>query len=110
MFFRAGHEEDWVDKSGNYATKFLCDLHQNVSTLKDISMDTKVILVTVWSDGFEAHWIKAKNEFNSLQIFTLTILPQNIKIPTITQFPLQCASRGKTIMISSSAPGVNHLL
>jgi hypothetical protein len=30
--------------------------------------------VRVWSDGFEAHQIKAKNEFNSLQIFTLTIL------------------------------------
>ncbi len=37
-------------------------------------MDTRVILVRVWSDGFEAHQIKAKNEFNSLQIFTLTIL------------------------------------
>jgi hypothetical protein len=74
MFFRAGHEEDWVDKSGNYATNFLCDLHQNVSITKDISMDTRVILVRVWSDGFEAHQIKAKNEFNSLQIFTLTVL------------------------------------
>ena len=74
MFFRAGHEEDWVDKSGNYATKFLHDLHKNVSITKDISLDTRVILVRVWSDGFEAHQIKAKNEFNSLQIFTLTIL------------------------------------
>jgi hypothetical protein len=27
MFFHAGHEEDWVDKSGNYATNFLRDLH-----------------------------------------------------------------------------------
>ena len=74
MFFRAGHDEDWVDKSGKYATKFLRDLHRNVSITKDISMDTRVILVRVWSDGFEAHQIKAKNEFNSLQIFTLTIL------------------------------------
>jgi hypothetical protein len=74
MFVHAGHEEDWVDKSGNYATKCLRDLHQNVSITKDISMDTWVILVRVWSDGFEAHQIKAKNEFNSLQVFTLTIL------------------------------------
>ncbi len=74
MFFHEGHEKDWIDKSGNYATKFLCDLHQNVLTVKDISMDTQVIVVRVWSNGFEAHQIKAKNEFNSLQIFTLTIL------------------------------------
>jgi hypothetical protein len=55
MFFRAGHEEDWVDKSGNYATKFLHDLHKNVSITKEISLDMRVILVRVWSDGFEAH-------------------------------------------------------
>ncbi len=36
MFFCAGHEEDWVDKSGNYGTKFLRDLHQTVSITKDI--------------------------------------------------------------------------
>jgi hypothetical protein len=52
MFFHAGHKENWVDKSGNYATKFLCDLHQNVSTMKYITMDMQVILVRVWSDGF----------------------------------------------------------
>ena len=44
MFFRAGHEEDWVDKSGNYATKFLHDLHKSVSITNDISLDTWVIL------------------------------------------------------------------
>ena len=73
MFFHEGHEEDWVDKSGNYATKVLCSLHQNISTTKDISMDTQVILVRVWSDGFEVHQIKGKNEFISLQIFTSAI-------------------------------------
>ncbi len=74
MFFRAGHKEDWVDTSGNHETKFLQDLYQNVSSMTDISKDTRIILVRVWSDGFEAHQIKAKNEYNSLQIFTLTVL------------------------------------
>ena len=69
MFFHAGHEEEWVDKSGNHATKFLHNLHKNVSITKDISMDMRVILVRVWSDGFEAHQIKAKNEFNSCKYF-----------------------------------------
>ena len=36
MFFHAGHEEDWVDKSGNYATKFLSDLHQNASITNEV--------------------------------------------------------------------------
>ncbi len=27
MFFRAGHEEDWVDQSGHYGMKFLRNLH-----------------------------------------------------------------------------------
>ncbi len=45
--------------------------------MKDISMETRVILVRVWSDGFEAHQIKGKNEFNSLQIFTLTAIGPN---------------------------------
>lgn len=74
MFFRAGHKDDWVDKSGNYETEFLRDLHQNVSTMTDIPTYTRIILVKVWSDGFEAHQIKGKNEFNSLQIFTLTVI------------------------------------
>lgn len=42
--------------------------------MTDISKDTQIILVRVCSDGFEAHQIKAKNEYNSLQIFTLTVL------------------------------------
>ena len=77
MSFNAGHEKDWVDQSGNYETNFLSDLHQNVSTMKDISMETWFILVRVWSDGFEDHQIKGKNEFNSLQIFTLTVIDPN---------------------------------
>ena len=28
IFFCAGHKQDWVDKSGNYETKFLRDLHR----------------------------------------------------------------------------------
>ena len=62
MFFRVCHEEDWVDESGNYGTKFLCNLHQSVSIMTDIPSETRVILVRIWSDGFEAHQIKGKND------------------------------------------------
>ena len=77
MFFLARHEEDWVDQSGHYGSKFLCNLHQNVSAMTDILIDTRILLVRVWSDGFEAHQIKGKNEFNSLQMFTLTVIAPN---------------------------------
>jgi len=53
---------------------FLRDFHQNILIAHDILTDMQVILVRVWSDGFQAHQIKAKNESNSLQIFTWTIL------------------------------------
>ena len=103
MFFHAGHEEDWVDQSGHYRTKFLCNLHQNVSSMTDVSTDTRILLVRVWSDGFEAHQIKGKNEYNSLQMFTLLSLPPTIKIPAATQHHLLCAFKDKTKMISSSS-------
>ena len=79
MFFHAGHEEDWVDQSGHYRTKFLCNLHQNVSAMTDILVDTPILLVRVWLDEFEAPQIKGKNEFNSLQMFTLTVIAPNYK-------------------------------
>ena len=87
MCFHAGHEKDWVDQSGRYETNFLSDLHQNISTMKDISMETWVILARVWSDGFEAHQIKGENEFNSLQIFTLTVIGPNCKNTTHDTVP-----------------------
>ena len=62
MSFHAGHEKDWVDQSGCYETNFLSDLYQNISTMKDISMETRVILVRVWSDGFGL--IKSKEKMS----------------------------------------------
>jgi hypothetical protein len=41
MFFRARHEKDWVDQSGHYATECLCNIHQNVSSMTDVSIDTR---------------------------------------------------------------------
>jgi hypothetical protein len=32
-----------------------------------------VIVTRIWSDGFEAHQIKGTNDFNNLQLFTLTV-------------------------------------
>ena len=83
--YRVGYEEDWKDKvTGNYDCAFIRKLHNHVVNnlhttrheLDDVTPDTRVILVQLWSDGFEAHKIKAKNNFNNLHLFTLTVLAE----------------------------------
>ena len=84
-YYRVGYEEDWKDKvTGNYDCAFIRKLHKHIVNilhticheLYDVTPDTRVILVRLWSDGFEAHKIKAKNNFNNLQLFTLTVLAE----------------------------------
>ena len=84
-YYRVGYEEDWKDKvTGNYDCAFIRKLHKHVANilhttrheLDDVTPDTRVTLVQLWSDGFEAHKIKAKNNFNNLQLFTLTVLAE----------------------------------
>ena len=84
-YYRVGYEEDWKDKvTGSYDCAFIRKLHNHVVNilhttrheLDDVTPDTRVILVRLWSDGFEAHKIKAKNNFNNLQLFTLTVLAE----------------------------------
>jgi hypothetical protein len=79
-FFRAGHDDDWFNSlTGQYDSLFMRNLHHHVRSKlngldDDVTDETRVILVRLWSDGFEAHKIKVKNNFNNLQLFTLTIL------------------------------------
>ena len=40
---------------------------------QNVTRDARVVFVRPWSDGFEAHKIKAKNAYNNLQLFTLTL-------------------------------------
>ena len=54
------------------------DQHERVETMmindpNNVTRHTRVVFVRVWSDGFEAHQIMAKSEFNNLQLFTLTL-------------------------------------
>ena len=44
--FHAGHEKDWVGQSRHYETNFLSDLHQNISTTKDVSMEIPIFIVS----------------------------------------------------------------
>lgn len=79
------YEDDWKDSvTGDYHFTFIQNLHEHVlnmlstttNELENVTPDTRVILVRLWADGFEAHKIKAKNNFNNLQLFTLTVLAE----------------------------------
>ena len=48
----------------------------------DIPKDTRVVILRVWSDGFEAHHVKGNNQFNSLQVFTVKLTgPKDQTLP-----------------------------
>ncbi len=48
----------------------------------DIPKDTRVIILRVWSNGFEAHNVKSSNKFNSLQVFTVKLMgPKDQTLP-----------------------------
>ena len=41
----------------------------------EIGKDFRIIIVRLWSDGFEVKKIKGDSLFNNVQVFTLTVLP-----------------------------------
>ena len=86
-FYRAGFEKDWTDiehevypmftDDDTYPCEFFRDAHNDVKEMmrNDPAMpkETRVVILRVWSDGFEAHNVKGNIKFNSLQVFTLKL-------------------------------------
>ena len=70
-------EDDWTNEKGEYEGTYYRDLHDRVKKLKEESEFTenvRVHIIRMWSDGFQAFYIKVDNEYNNLQLFTLTLL------------------------------------
>ncbi len=86
-FYRAGFENDWTDiehekypmftDDDTFPCEFLHDTYEEVKEMMrnnpDMPKDTRVVILRVWSDGFEAHNVKGNIKFNSLQVFTLKL-------------------------------------
>lgn len=89
--YRAGYEEDWLCKDGKYESIFMSEVHESTKALMRaedaIPKDTRVCMARIWSDGFEAHHVAAKNGFNSLQLFTLSLLGPNGRITKCHTWP-----------------------
>ena len=77
LTFLAGVGTDWINDDGEYECQYINEAHDLVKKMMkedpNISNNTRVHIIKVWSDGFEAHQIKANNDFNSLQLFTITL-------------------------------------
>lgn len=70
-------DRDWTNDKGGYDGTFFRDLHHKVRKMKkksEIPNDARVLLLRVWSDGFQVHHIKVNNEHNNLQLFTITLM------------------------------------
>ena len=95
-FYRAGFEKDWTDiehevyptftDDDTYPCEFFHDAHNDVKEMmrNDPAMpkETRVVILRVWSDGFEAHNVKGNNKFNSLQVFTVKLTgPKDQTLP-----------------------------
>ena len=53
----------------------------------DTSKDTRVVILRVWTDGFEAHNVKSNAQFNSHQVFNVELRgPKDQIIPKMLCF------------------------
>lgn len=73
-----GFDEDWLDAAGRCRCEFFQDRRERLKMMmindpKNVTRHTRVVFIRAWSDGFEAHQIKAKNKFNNLQLFAPTL-------------------------------------
>ena len=91
-WYQAGHEDDGKRNNGNYDCKFTAEVHDSVMKLmkedpETIPKYTRICFGRVWSDGFEAHHVVAKNGYSSLQLFTLSLVNSNHRITKCNTWP-----------------------
>ena len=70
-------DDDWTDGNGNYDGEFYRIWHGKIKEMKrkgDIPEGKRIIFIRVWCDGFQAFQIKAHNEYNSVQLYTVTVI------------------------------------
>jgi hypothetical protein len=76
---RAGRESDWKDDDGQFICGLLKDIHVDLQRrmqdeTDDVSEETRVVTISVFSDGFQANAIVTNNDHNNIQIFSVTLI------------------------------------
>ena len=80
-YFRIGEPSDFYSDvtSKSYSCTFMRDLHEQAIELKqnnpDLPDETHIVLLRIWTDGFENKKISPQPEYNNVNAFTLTLLP-----------------------------------
>ena len=70
-------DDDWTDENGNYGGEFYRVWHDKIKEMKkngDMPEGTRIIFIRIWSDGFQAFQIKGHNEYNSIQLYTVSVV------------------------------------
>lgn len=83
---RAGHEGDWRCKDGEYDCAFTEEVHNAVKKA-NVPEDTRICTGRGWSDAFEAFPIAGSNDYNSLQLYTLSLLNPNGRVTKPNTWP-----------------------
>ena len=52
----------------------------------EMPKDTRLVILQVWFDGFEAHNVKGNTQFNSLQVFTIKLRTERPNPPLCSLF------------------------
>ena len=89
-------DKDWVDSNGEYDGSFYENLHQKVKADKD----TRVCIIRVWSDGFEAYKTRQNSDKNKIQTFTVTLMGKNGK-NIVWPFALGFKSNQHSLILNS---------
>lgn len=89
-------DKDWVDSNGEYDGSFYKNLHQKVKADKD----TRVCIIRVWSDGFEAYKTRQNSDKNQIQTFTVTLMGKNGK-NIVWPFALGFKSKQHSLILNS---------
>ena len=106
-FYRAGFPQDWDPQNflgkNSYMSNvmkgdFFREIHQKYSSMAErgeIPAETRIVLVRIWSDAFEAHKIAGNNEYNSVQIYTLRFKadPEDYIVPIRLSFKKKTTSQ-----------------
>ena len=80
-YYRIGYDSDFYldPESKSYECKLIEDLHKMAIDLRtqnpDLPSDTRIVLMDLWTDGFENKKISPNPAYNNVNAFTLTLQP-----------------------------------
>lgn len=104
-YYRVGYPSDFYldQEKRTYPCTFVKNLHEEVlQMMKDnpeLSIETRIVLIRIWSDGFENKKVAGNPQYNSVQLFTATMLPDTRRTLEGLTLPVGLTYKKKTIVM-----------